>query len=173
MPQRSRRINGDPDLCPPHIPHNRPIRRERGKRCIGMLSFPSFLCIVAVCQLDAELQVVCAQCSSRQPTSNLCTTCGIEFGTETLRLLLTRFFRFESYAGKYFCSICNFWDDRLERNYYHCDGCGMCRVGGREKYASCCAPSPAALPTHRCANAISPSDLFIATIVGIVSAAYR
>lgn len=30
--------------------------------------------------------------------------------------------------GKYFCKICNLYDDR-EKDQYHCDKCGICRIG--------------------------------------------
>lgn len=29
--------------------------------------------------------------------------------------------------GKYFCDICNFFDDNIEKEQFHCDGCGLCR----------------------------------------------
>jgi hypothetical protein len=70
-------------------------------------------------------------------------------------------------TGKYFCSICNFWDHRLERSYFHCHGCGMCRVGGQEKYTESHLPLAPALPYCR----HMPSGSFIVTNAGTVSAA--
>ena len=29
----------------------------------------------------------------------------------------------------YFCNVCKLWDDDTEKNIYHCDDCGICRVG--------------------------------------------
>ena len=72
------------------------------------------------CHNDAEAhemdrhavkEVVCAACNKRQPVSNTCLNCGTQFAA-------------------YFCAVCNFFDDRIERNYYHCDKCGICRVKG-------------------------------------------
>ena len=59
----------------------------------------------------AVKEVVCTVCDQRQPVSQTCCNeaCGIEFAA-------------------YFCAVCNFFDDRIERNYYHCDKCGICRV---------------------------------------------
>ena len=63
-------------------------------------------------------EIVCAKCNAQQPVSNKCVSCEIEF-------------------ARYFCKICNFFDDRIERNYFHCDKCGFCRVGNDGKYIHC------------------------------------
>jgi len=64
-------------------------------------------------------EVVCDECNNRQPVSASCNACGIQFAA-------------------YFCAVCNFFDDRIERNYYHCDKCGICRVkGDRGDYVHC------------------------------------
>jgi hypothetical protein len=63
-------------------------------------------------------EVVCAQCDTRQPTSSACISCGSNFGA-------------------YSCLRCNFFDDDLSKQQYHCDECGICRVGGREHYFHC------------------------------------
>ncbi len=62
-------------------------------------------------------QIVIYSCT-QQPVSNKCVSCEIEF-------------------ARYFCKICNFFDDRIERNYFHCDKCGLCRVGNDGKYIHC------------------------------------
>jgi len=31
---------------------------------------------------------------------------------------------------------CKLFDDE-EKNQYHCDGCGICRIGGRDKFFHC------------------------------------
>ena len=81
------------------------------------------------CHNDAEAhemdrhavkEVVCAACNERQPVSNTC--CNIECGTQ---------------FAAYFCAVCNFFDDRIERNYYHCDKCGICRVKGNNDFVHC------------------------------------
>ena len=53
-------------------------------------------------------EVECGMCSLRQPVSQSCSQCGITF-------------------GNYFCRICNFFDDDLSKEPFHCDGCGICR----------------------------------------------
>lgn len=55
--------------------------------------------------------VACVNCGEKdQPVSEHCVTCGIKF-------------------AEYFCNICKFYDDRPGRCAYHCDKCGICRVG--------------------------------------------
>ena len=55
-------------------------------------------------------EVECGVCGLRQPVSQTCinTECGTCF-------------------GEYFCRICNFFDDDLSKEPFHCDGCGICR----------------------------------------------
>ena len=31
--------------------------------------------------------------------------------------------------ARYYCSICNLWDDQPGRDIYHCPFCNLCRVG--------------------------------------------
>lgn len=59
----------------------------------------------------AVREVECGVCSLRQPVSQTCinTECGTCF-------------------GNYFCRICNFFDDDLSKEPFHCDGCGICRL---------------------------------------------
>eukprot|EP00922_Rhytidocystis_sp_ex-Travisia-forbesii_P065383 GHVS01097159.1.p1 GENE.GHVS01097159.1~~GHVS01097159.1.p1 ORF type:complete len:380 (-),score=65.24 GHVS01097159.1:131-1270(-) len=64
-------------------------------------------------------EVVCMVCLTRQPPSRNCSSCGEEF-------------------AQYFCSVCNFWDNAgLSKHVFHCDDCGICRVGGRENFFHC------------------------------------
>ena len=39
----------------------------------------------------------------------------------------------------YFCSICNLFDDDFIKKggIYHCEGCGICRIGGKETSYHC------------------------------------
>ncbi len=90
------------------------------------------------------------------------------------------FILFTHHAGVYFCSICNFWDHRAqEKKYYHCHGCGMCRVGGAERCGQRCAsPSSHSLLVfftvlNTAAHALAPAALFIATSAGTASPASR
>ena len=50
--------------------------------------------------------VVCALCNEMQPVNQRCVYCDIEF-------------------GKYFCNICNLFDDN-DKGQYHCETCNMC-----------------------------------------------
>nr|XP_002131327.1 RING finger and CHY zinc finger domain-containing protein 1 [Ciona intestinalis] len=62
-------------------------------------------------------EIICSECKEKQFVSNKCRKCGIQF-------------------GKYFCSICNLYDDK-EKGQFHCDGCGICRVGGKDNFFHC------------------------------------
>lgn len=39
--------------------------------------------------------------------------------------------------GNYFCGVCNLYDDDLSKQQFHCEECGICRVGGRENFFHC------------------------------------
>ena len=58
----------------------------------------------------AVQQVECGLCGLRQPVAQTCINmeCGNCF-------------------GNYFCRVCNFFDDDLSKEPFHCDGCGICR----------------------------------------------
>lgn len=59
----------------------------------------------------ATKMVKCLECGAEnQPAIQNCANCGILF-------------------GEYFCSICVFYDDDSSANVYHCQDCGICRVG--------------------------------------------
>ena len=62
-------------------------------------------------------QIVCCQCEKTQNVASHCTECGIKFGF-------------------YFCAICRLYDDR-DKGQFHCDLCGVCRVGGKENFFHC------------------------------------
>ncbi|KAK9825066.1 hypothetical protein WJX74_005833 [Apatococcus lobatus] len=66
-------------------------------------------------------EVVCSLCDLRQPVATHCSRCSVEFGA-------------------YSCLKCNFFDDDTSKQQFHCDLCGLCRVGGAENYFHC----------HRC-----------------------
>lgn len=65
----------------------------------------------------AVKKVVCAKCEEVQEKLEKCTKCDIVF-------------------GKYFCSFCSLYDDE-DKKQFHCKGCGLCRVGGRENFFHC------------------------------------
>lgn len=59
--------------------------------------------------------MLCMLCGHPQKASDTCIECG------------------ES-AASYFCNICKLWSDDVNKHIYHCDDCGICRVGrGLEK----------------------------------------
>ncbi|KAK9702434.1 Ring finger domain [Popillia japonica] len=65
----------------------------------------------------AVLQVICMVCKEKQRARMSCSRCGTKF-------------------GQYFCLRCRFYDDE-DKGQFHCEGCGICRVGGRENYSHC------------------------------------
>lgn len=62
-------------------------------------------------------EIKCIQCQSSQATASHCKECGIKF-------------------GRYFCGICRLFDDH-EKGQFHCDGCGICRIGGKDNFFHC------------------------------------
>lgn len=64
-------------------------------------------------------EIVCKDCGTRQPRSNLCINqaCKVTF-------------------AEYHCNVCNLWMDTKNRPF-HCDKCGICRVGGVENFYHC------------------------------------
>ena len=62
--------------------------------------------------------VVCLRCDVEQPVGPSCLSCGLQLGA-------------------YFCSVCNLYDDDLSKQQFHCDKCGICRVGGRDNFFHC------------------------------------
>jgi RING finger/CHY zinc finger protein 1 len=66
----------------------------------------------------AVTTVRCGHCATEQAKSNACVACGVIFG------------------GAYFCARCSLWDD-VDKGQWHCDGCGICRVGGSANYFHC------------------------------------
>uniref|UniRef100_A0A0E0GGR8 CHY-type domain-containing protein n=1 Tax=Oryza nivara TaxID=4536 RepID=A0A0E0GGR8_ORYNI len=52
--------------------------------------------------------VICSLCNKEQDVQQDCSNCG-------------------ACLGKYFCAKCNFYDDDVSKNQFHCDGCGICR----------------------------------------------
>lgn len=64
-------------------------------------------------------EVICQRCFRPQSPGRKCAHCDQIFGA-------------------YFCADCNFWDDDgVQKQVFHCQRCGICRVGGRENYFHC------------------------------------
>lgn len=67
----------------------------------------------------AITHVKCLRCDMVQPKSDTCIGCKQRF-------------------AKYYCDICTLYDDMSEeKGIYHCDKCGICKVGGRESSYHC------------------------------------
>ena len=62
-------------------------------------------------------KIKCTKCETEQTVKQNCEKCNICFGF-------------------YFCNICNLFDD-IDKDYYHCNKCKICRVGRGLKYIHC------------------------------------
>lgn len=60
-------------------------------------------------------RVVCCRCHTLQPASERC--CAPQCAGEPRPF------------ARYYCAICKLWDDDEAKHIYHCDGCGICRIG--------------------------------------------
>ena len=54
--------------------------------------------------------MLCMLCSHPQPANESCQNCGEP-------------------TAAYYCDICKLWDNDGRKDIYHCDDCGICRVG--------------------------------------------
>ena len=62
-------------------------------------------------------KVLCKKCNHLQNVQQICEYCY-------------------NCMGNYFCAKCKFFDD-TDRGQFHCDKCGICRVGGKDNYYHC------------------------------------
>ena len=64
--------------------------------------------------------VRCSGCSLEQAPQRACAGCGLVL-------------------GDYFCAICVLFDDEgvTKKGLWHCEGCGLCRAGGKENFFHC------------------------------------
>ena len=90
------------------------------RHCHNEVHFEGQLDPAKAHQLDRSQvrEVICGACAERQPVAAGCRACGERF-------------------GEYFCEPCRFYDDDTSKGQFHCVGCGLCRVGGRENYFHC------------------------------------
>ena len=58
----------------------------------------------------ATKNMLCVLCGCAQPASEACIQC-------------------HERAAWYYCDVCKLWDDDPEKSIYHCDDCGICRIG--------------------------------------------
>ena len=54
--------------------------------------------------------MLCMLCGCAQRAAENCVDCGVR-------------------GGYYYCDVCKLWDDDTEKSIYHCNDCGICRVG--------------------------------------------
>lgn len=54
--------------------------------------------------------MLCMFCGCAQPASGECTRCGEQ-------------------SARYYCGVCKFWDNSPGKSIYHCNDCGICRIG--------------------------------------------
>ncbi|XP_059099255.1 RING finger and CHY zinc finger domain-containing protein 1-like [Tigriopus californicus] len=95
-----------------------------------------------VLQREDVQELVCSTCATRQDVRKDCRSCGVIF-------------------GKYFCFECKLFDDE-DKQQFHCDGCGICRIGGRENFFHCptcnmCLPKHLE-GNHRCIENLSRAN---------------
>jgi len=86
--------------------------------------------------------VECSHCGVRQGVRENCQNCHLKF-------------------GQYFCFDCKLYDDE-DKQQFHCSGCGICRVGGRDNYFHChrcdmCLPNHLK-DNHKCVEKVSRSN---------------
>jgi len=80
-------------------------------------------------------EVECGVCGLRQAVTREC----VGDGCDTV------------FGSAHFCAVCKLYDD-TNKGQFHCEGCGICRVGGRDQYTHCftcglCLPRDKA---HKC-----------------------
>jgi len=61
--------------------------------------------------------VFCKKCQHKQKLQQVCEKCN-------------------TCMGKYFCEICSLYDNE-DKSQFHCDKCGICRVGGKDNFFHC------------------------------------
>jgi uncharacterized CHY-type Zn-finger protein len=54
--------------------------------------------------------MLCMLCGCAQPAGDVCANCGER-------------------TAWYYCGICKLWDDDNDKSIYHCNDCGICRIG--------------------------------------------
>lgn len=63
----------------------------------------------ALIRRDTE-HMLCMLCGHAQPAGKICRKC-------------------EEQTAQYYCDICKLWDNDSNKSIYHCDDCGICRIG--------------------------------------------
>lgn len=89
--------------------------------------------------------MLCMLCGCAQPASEECALCSER-------------------AAWYYCDVCKLWDDDPEKSIYHCNDCGICRVGkglGKDFFhcKTCCVCMSVSIQdTHRCIERSTDCD---------------
>ncbi len=89
--------------------------------------------------------MLCMLCKTPQPVGQFCEACQVQ-------------------AASYFCPICKLWSDDPNKPIYHCDDCGICRIGqglGKDFFhCKTCAAcmSIQAESTHKCIERSTKCD---------------
>lgn len=124
-----------PTLCPAHHPdeHNGHKSSDAERPALGCAHykrnvkiqcfdchrwFPCRHCHDAAPDLPFEhslnrrktRNMLCMLCKTPQPAGETCVSCG-------------------EYAAWYYCAKCKLWDNDSNKRIYHCDECGLCRLG--------------------------------------------
>lgn len=63
----------------------------------------------ALVRRDTE-HMLCMLCGHAQPAAQDCRQCGEQ-------------------TAQYYCDICKLWDNDSKKSIYHCNDCGICRIG--------------------------------------------
>ncbi|KAI9798704.1 MAG: hypothetical protein M1825_005031 [Sarcosagium campestre] len=89
--------------------------------------------------------MLCMLCGCAQPAGENCMDC-------------------EERTAWYYCDICKLWDDDSEKSIYHCNDCGICRIGrglGKDFYhcMKCCVcMSISIAQSHKCIERSTDCD---------------
>ncbi|PLB44059.1 zf-CHY-domain-containing protein [Aspergillus steynii IBT 23096] len=89
--------------------------------------------------------MLCMLCGHAQPAAQLCQNCG-------------------ELTAQYYCSTCKLWDNDSSKSIYHCNDCGICRIGqglGKDFFhcKTCCVCLPISIEnTHRCIERSTQCD---------------
>ncbi len=89
--------------------------------------------------------MLCMLCGTPQAVGQSCKKCQVQ-------------------ASHYYCGICRLWNNDPEKSVYHCDDCGICRLGeglGKDFFhCNTCAAcmSISAESTHKCIERSTKSD---------------
>ncbi|KAJ6036049.1 hypothetical protein N7540_000328 [Penicillium herquei] len=89
--------------------------------------------------------MLCMLCGHPQPADQNCRQCGEQ-------------------SAQYYCDICKLWDNDGKKSIYHCNDCGICRIGqglGKDFFhcKTCCVCLPISIEdTHRCIERSTQCD---------------